>query len=371
MSNIVTEGLGAGVTVPAGLGGLVPGPIGPVSTPIEGIRFMGNNFITDVSMITMDNFRPGTTEEAQKDGSGSAAMTIAGTYDGNEILKYIVEIDGVGSGEVGSATFKWSDNEGASYTPGVLTASTPVILSHGIMVQWASGTGQDFYLADKWTFWTSVPFGPQNLLDGYKRPLCDVGASSVTFTIDLGLARHPRVLCLMNHNFSEGVTITLKANATDYWVMPSYSSAVSYMENNLYYTINIPDSDDYRYWRVIISGNASDIQIGEMYIGDCLAYKNFYWPVGFNLIYSNVRNEILEVYNLIGRNFTRVEAYTLRDFFKALWSDEIEDFYPVIVYDPDTPDRCFMCKPEIRSFQRTFMDRHDIEVQLMEIPEYA
>src|SRR4030042_1610695 len=117
-------------------------------------------------MITVSSLRYGFVSGALKDGTGAAVMTTGGDFSGDEDMEYIVEIDSVaGGGEVGQATFKWSQGGGSWNATGVTTDSIPVSLNNGITVQWAPGAGADFVLADRWYFKGINLFGGNKIID--------------------------------------------------------------------------------------------------------------------------------------------------------------------------------------------------------------
>jgi len=65
---------------------------------------------------------------------GIGEVSTSGIYTGEEWARYIVVIES--SGEVGEATFKWSDDNGATFTTGVTTAAD-VELNNGVHVSFA------------------------------------------------------------------------------------------------------------------------------------------------------------------------------------------------------------------------------------------
>lgn len=88
-----------------------------------------------------------------KNGSGSATLKLSGTYRGDYIQDYLVQIES--TGEVGAATCRWSVNQGQSWQKtGLPTAGAenPVELEEGLAVYWESGSGTDLVAGDYWTF---------------------------------------------------------------------------------------------------------------------------------------------------------------------------------------------------------------------------
>jgi len=90
--------------------------------------------------------------------SGSASLNLLGTYRGDYLQNYLLEAET--SGEVGSATFRWSHNQGQSWQKTNLAtagADGPVDLEEGLSVYWESGLGSDLVAGDRWTFTASPP----------------------------------------------------------------------------------------------------------------------------------------------------------------------------------------------------------------------
>ena len=83
-----------------------------------------------------------TIGEVSWTGSGSAVLTLLGTYRGDYLQDYLLEAET--SGEVGSATFRWSLDQGQSWQKSGLVAAgpdKPVGLDEGLSVYWESGAG--------------------------------------------------------------------------------------------------------------------------------------------------------------------------------------------------------------------------------------
>src|SRR3990167_11048932 len=107
-------------------------------------RYIYQNLITTESMITVDDYAAGYVSNAQKDGSGVAMGISGGAYNAATEKEYICRIDNVAAGkEIGQATFKWSDDGGATWPPGqsgIATSASPISLNSGVNINWIAGT---------------------------------------------------------------------------------------------------------------------------------------------------------------------------------------------------------------------------------------
>jgi hypothetical protein len=100
---------------------------------------------------------PASISEISKSGGGSASLKLLGTYRGEYLQNYLLVAET--TGEVGSATFRWSHDGGQSWQKtGLLTtgADAPMELDEGLAVAWESGVGSDMVAGDSWTF-TALP----------------------------------------------------------------------------------------------------------------------------------------------------------------------------------------------------------------------
>lgn len=86
--------------------------------------------------------------------SGAANLVLLGDYEHQEKRRFVVMIET--SGEVGTATCKWSRDGGLTWEEtGVVTGDRdhPVDLWGGVKVYWEGGGGTDLVAGDYWTFW--------------------------------------------------------------------------------------------------------------------------------------------------------------------------------------------------------------------------
>ncbi len=101
---------------------------------------------------------PAAVSEPVLAGTGSATLRVLGTYRGEEVQEYLLEVQS--GGEVGSATCRWSLNGGQSWQDSGFAsvgADGPVQLDSGLAVYWDSGPGTDLVAGDRWTFSASPP----------------------------------------------------------------------------------------------------------------------------------------------------------------------------------------------------------------------
>jgi len=122
-----------------------------------------------------------------KTGTGSGSCASGGIYGGLTTKNFRIQIDT--AGEIGTATFKWSDDGGVTWDAVLVPIfdTDPIDLGLGVTIQFGSGTGQDFNLDDRWDFvaefWTEV----QTIPIATKEFLVDYVTGDITFhSSDLG-----------------------------------------------------------------------------------------------------------------------------------------------------------------------------------------
>jgi len=125
----------------------------PVSTPFE---YRLRELPSSVEGVKIRRIT-----SAVKTGTGYGSMASGGYYAGIATRSYVIVIDG--AGEIGEATFKWSNDGGQTWagTQIPIPDEEPIDLELGVQVTFTgSESGQDFNLNDRWDFtaeyWTEV-----------------------------------------------------------------------------------------------------------------------------------------------------------------------------------------------------------------------
>jgi hypothetical protein len=93
-----------------------------------------------------------------KIAGGSANLVLSGDYDRLEQRQFVVLVET--TGELGTATFKWSRDGGLTWEDmGLISGDQehPVALGDGISVYWEPGEGTDLLAGDYWSFWGGEP----------------------------------------------------------------------------------------------------------------------------------------------------------------------------------------------------------------------
>jgi hypothetical protein len=260
----------------------------------------GTNPLANADNITASSQGFGTVAGTKKTGTGSAIMTSSGSYTGAKDLLSTVQIDSLGTGEIGSSTFRWktSDTAAGSWeATGVATSTSVISLSNGTQIQFTGGSGADFVLNDKWQFWAYAEFGPANLFVNDRDEYWKSGATtSINLVIDMSSATNNTLFVLADHNLTSSATLTLEANATDSWGAPSYTNTISPITDPIVEYID----QTYRYFRIVVSDATNTdgfISIGKLYLGTYSEvsageiYGGANWGPGPVKIRYEVRNE--------------------------------------------------------------------------------
>ena len=124
------------------------------------------NAMDRVSFTVQGNADTSRVHSISKIGSGSATLVVLGDYARQEKRQFVVEIET--TGEVGTATFRWSKDNGATWEADGLVSGDrqhPVNLEEQLAVAWESGAGTDLLAGDLWNFWGGEPaIHPRRLL---------------------------------------------------------------------------------------------------------------------------------------------------------------------------------------------------------------
>lgn len=232
--------------------------------------FMAVNMIVDsVAGITASSQAAGATSKPQKEGSGAGGAVLGGSYNGAQNLDYYIEIES--TGEIGVATFKWSDDGGVSFdATGVGTSTSPVVLNNGVTIQWTQGSGNDVVAGDNWRFKAYLPYHRNKVLDRERdTEWRSSGLANQTLTFDLGSAKQPRALVIMDHNLTAAASIKLQGSSNAF-ASVAVSYAVAWQSGTILQFLGDP-LQTLRYWRIQISDPANSgtyFRISEVFLGD-------------------------------------------------------------------------------------------------------
>lgn len=107
--------------------------------------------------VSDDGVKVSMVSEPVKTGTGTGSMEVLGTYTGASEKVFRIQIDI--AGDMGSATFKWSDNGGTDWDGTLIPidCDEPIQIRDGLFVKFTDGS---FVQNDRWDFtaevWTEV-----------------------------------------------------------------------------------------------------------------------------------------------------------------------------------------------------------------------
>lgn len=235
-----------------------------------GMRFLPTNLIESLGTVTVNSVASGEVSNGFKQGTGVATMESGGTYTGTAQLTYKVQIDSIAAGaEITQATFKWSDDGGATWDASAVATDTAwVTLNNGVQVRWTAAVGADFAVGDYWTFVADAPFGISKLtdLDRDNRYRSGGLAAPEFIKVDLGSAKQITCLIIQDHNFSAAATITLQAHTADAWGAPDESDVLVWNSGIIVAFFDYTK----RWWRLTVTDAANTdgyISVGELFLG--------------------------------------------------------------------------------------------------------
>lgn len=285
-------------------------------------RFIYNNLITSEDMLAVSSLRSGMVTAAKKEGTGSAVLTPSGNFSGAADLEYIVEIDSIAGGaEVAQATFRWSDGSGSWNADGVTTSASGILLNNGVYIQWASGTGADFVVGDRWYFKGINLFNPGKMIDLDRDHFYRSAALEAPNTITITLDAEAQIdaLVLYDHNFSSAATIVLwgddAATFDSDGGSPQVIEAVTWAANKILHYLAAADRTK-KYWQLRITDAANPdtyIEIGELFLGSYMELSANYvegYSKGFELLFDEKKTP----YGVGRKRFYNKQRYFEYDF---------------------------------------------------------
>jgi len=239
-------------------------------------RLFHDNYLLE-AVLTASPEAVGVLSAVQKE-SRDGDVELAGVFAGLQEREYVIQIDLPGVS--GVATFYWSpDADVLSSSAILLTTSSAILLTDGVSALFPSG---DVYEPpDRFRFRGVRPHGIEQLLDGDRdtefRSL-DVTAT-VRIRADLGAAKTPTVLALLDHNLTAAAVVRLLASASPTYTPLTVSDPVTIPldedgapTGQLVHYLG-PPARTHRYWGLDITDPANPdgfIRISEAYLGPYL-----------------------------------------------------------------------------------------------------
>ncbi len=268
-------------------------------------------------MLSVSSLRNGLVTAALKEGLGSAILNPSGNYTGAVDKEYIVEIDGLGTGEVGSSTFKWSDGSGGWNATGVTTSASNLLLNNGIYINFTSGTGADFVLGDKWYLKGINLFNAGKMIDldrDHRYRSAAIGAPN-TITITLDAEQAVDALSIFDHNLTATATIYLWGDDSALFNsdggMAQVIELIPWASERILHFLTTADRTK-KFWQLRITDAANTdgyIEIGEFSIGTYLELSRNY-KIGYS-----EETEFLKDTNTIPYGVNRHRFYNARRTF--------------------------------------------------------
>lgn len=347
-------------------------------------RFLYENEITAASQIAVSSSFYGVIGGIYAEQLGSATVQNGGLYSASEDLGYVIEIDSVAAGkEVGQATFKWSDDDGQTWSEtGVTTQAGAYLMSNGVTIQFASGTGDDFESGDKWSWICKNNYGKQKIFDldrdfVYRsRSLDDPNTITLTFSE----AKNIKALAILDHNLPSAAVITLMGNTSDAWGAPAYSQVITHNADKIGCYLD----QTYQYWRLQISDQSNAdgyIEIGEMYLGNYLELLhnyNYDWKQITAAFETAQRSKagadkrsldyLQEGFQLAFSYIPKTDIDSLLAMFTEVKNEAAGTVSPVFFNAAsDEPNNFFLVHLSLEfARQNRFLDQYDIEIALSE-----
>jgi hypothetical protein len=342
-------------------------------------------------MIAVSSLKLGVVTTALKEGTGGASMTPAGSFTGAVDLEYVAEIDAIGTGEIGSSTFKWSDDGGATWdATGVATAHTPISLNNGVTVCWPDhATGADFVIDDKWYFKGINLYNPGKMLDGDRDSRYRSLNKTVTQTITITLAAEQAIdaLVIGDHNFAswtlhlwgdDAVTFDSGAGGA-----PQVDETITFVANKILHYLTAADRTK-KYWRLqLTAGTSADayFEIGELFLGSYMELSgNYRYGEQINTVFIEDVNKtsygvdrtqyynMLEEFTLESSRLPDSDIILIKTMLAAITNQSTKQRKPIYFnHDSSLPSDNVLVEITSVTRQKTFLNQNAMSIGMKEV----
>ena len=351
--------------------------------------FMHTNMIPNTDAgITASSQASGATSRPQKEGAGSANAILGGTYSGQNNLDYYIEIQT--TGEIGVATFKWSDDGGVTFdATGVTTSTAAINLNNGVTVRWTQGSGNDVVLVDTWRFKAYLPYHRRNVLDRDRdTEWRSTAVASEFLQFDLGSSQQPTVLVILDHNLTGSASIILQASSSSGFGAITGSWTIPWQSGRMLHFLGVPLVTA-QHWRILLSnpGNPDGyLRISEVFLGG-YTRPSLTFELGdfrgriragqrdrsLSGKYYGMVNAELGVFDLTFVRLTQTQRDEILAIFDALIDLPNRQVLPVFISPMDTDlSQVYLCEWEggqaVASSETDAPERYSIPVRLCEAP---
>lgn len=253
-------------------------------------RLIYDQFITAASMLTASSLANAvlTTPEARV--KGSATLNRDGPYTGTDERTYVVTITTPGTGEIGSAAFRWSDdNDATTIASGVTTSTSPITLNRGVKIWWNQGGGQDVYEGDQWKFKVLFPYGVAKLIDSSRetawRSAAGIANQVATLAADFGsgVTKNVKAVVIGDHTIPSDATTRIQSSTTSTFAATPVNEVITWAADKMLHYVT-GDGNSYRYWRlhmtVVTAPTAGYLAIGTLRFDNYIELSKAY-RIGF------------------------------------------------------------------------------------------
>lgn len=204
------------------------------------------------------------------------------------------------------------------------------------------------------------------------KPFKFTGASG-NIVVDLGSATSITGMAVLGHNIDAGATVTLEYNNADAWGAPAGSEAITIASPNMYKTFT---AHNYRYWRLVVSGAAATVKIGEFVLKSYTELsQNFNWGYRVEDYYGNIRHETeygqVWAYNLFNRKTFEISFMvndTTHDELVALIAAVEGGANPFVFIDPQETTAHYVRMSDALSRARRHTNWNEATIVLTEEP---
>lgn len=210
-------------------------------------------------------------------------------------------------------------------------------------------------------------YEPAALIDNNPAKVAKIDSTTGAWLFDFGSARRIDLVALIHHNFDAGADVKIQGNATDSWGAPTFSAAITipawlgtgttrWPVNPWLYLVTKTgySAAGFRYWRLVVTGNSQNLQLGEIVLSSAVRELNPNTRWGFKettirrIIEAQTAYGVSTIYSRGNRQWKLDADHpmspTLHAEIQAHWEDADGRSYPWLLVPDILVNVCYLVR---------------------------